>query len=849
MAKPINSLRASLQRNTGLEPYRFSDRCFFSRFLSRSPQSFLLVLFALITFTGRSQTLVKGKIIDAESGEAIPYAQAGVRMTSLYTNADISGNFRLFIPEDYDSITFFSYGYREQTIPIVKDSVFELLITLEPDIIQSEAVVIYKDEPEVRLVKRLLKKKTEYQQEQLDAYEYELYEKIKIGDKDYEKIASRWYVPKPFSFFFENVDTLPEATYLPLFIIENVKNYWYRKKPRTEKEEISGARVSGIENQSLTRIFSDRTLSMYVYDNYLNVFNKNFISPLADNCLSFYQYEIEDTIHTDSLRYIRLSFRPRHKQEMTVTGVLTIIDSLYSVHTMEGRVSDNVNINFIEELSFYQRYELKENKALMKIAERFAIHGSITMPLLGRRNFFGTKELTYKNIILDTLREQAFYSRDDPYEFQTRAFNSDTSGWPDLRHIPLRQNDYNLYRNTDSVKRHPLFKNMLILFTGYKRVGGWQIGPYFNLYSYNPVERGRFQLGLRSTPFWKPNLQITSYLAYGTGDQQLKYQVGTQYFFKKSPRHLVGALVKYDVEQLTWTQNYYRTRETILSTLFKISASNKLIMNNEVRLHYGREWHEGLMQTIQFRRNETRPLRDLQFERLASDNQVVSLSSITSSELALITHWGIGEKYILGDYNRISLGSLYPIFDLILSKSFSDFLGGEYSYYRGILSMRQRLKTGRWGYTRYRLEVGKIWGDAPYPLLELHNGNQTFFYDDLSYNTMNFLEFASDQYASLFITHFFDGYIFNKVPLLRALKLREVVSGRILTGSLRESHQDILLFPANLYSLNAKPYAEAGFGVDNILKVIRIDFLWRLSYLNHPDIDRFKIMGSLHINF
>lgn len=794
-----------------------------------------------------SQTIIKGKILDADSGQPIPYAQAGIRQTPVFTTADQAGNFSLHLPERYDSITFYSFGYREQTLAL-NDSLHEFIVLLESDVIRADAVVIYQDEPEVRLVKRVLKKKPIYRPEQLAAFEYEQYEKIKIGDKDYEKIVEQWYIPKAFDFFFKNSDTLEGTTYLPLFIIENVKKYWYLKKPRREKEETVAARVSGIENPSLTRIFSDRTLSVDIYDNYLNIFNKNFISPLSDNCLSYYHYQIDDTTYSGEKRLIHLSFRPRHKQEMTVTGSMIIIDSLYVVDNICGKISDNVNINFIRGLSFTQQYQLISETALMKTDERFAIHGTITIPLLGQRNFFGTKEVTYRNIICNARQSTEFYSHPDTYDFSRKSDNIDTSYWQQIRHFPLRNNDRNLYHNTDSVKQHPLFKNMLILFTGYKRIRNWQVGPYFNLYAYNPVERHRFRLGLRSTPAWNSSLLITSYMAYGTGDQKFKYQAGAQYFFSKMPRHLVSLLIRYDLQQLTWSQNFYRTQETILSTLFKISASNKLIMNHEVRLQYGKEWKEGLMQTIQFRRNEMQPLRDLRFEKL-TDDHIATVPSVISSELALITHWGIGEKYLAGDYKRLSLGSPLPIFDLILCKGFSGFLGGDYDYYKGLFSIRQRLKTGYLGYTRYRLETGKLWGNVPYPLLELHNGNQTIFYDDLSYNTMNFLEFASDQYASLFVTHFFDGYFFNKIPILRALKWREVVSGRVLAGSLKSSHQDVLLFPENLYRLNNKPYAEAGFGIDNIFKVIRVDFLWRLSYLDHTAIDRFRIMGSLHINF
>ena len=146
-------------------------------------------------------------------------------------------------------------------------------------------------------------------------------------------------------------------------------------------------------------------------------------------------------------------------------------------------------------------------------------------------------------------------------------------------------------------------------------------------------------------------------------------------------------------------------------------------------------------------------------------------------------------------------------------------------------------------------EGGKIWGSLPYPLLELHNGNETYSYDVTAFNLMNFFEFVSDEYASLSWTHHFNGLFLNKIPLMQKLKWREVASVRGVWGRLNSDSPTELDFPTTLFTLNDKPYWEGGVGIENILKVLRVDVLWRGAYLENPDIAKWGIRGMFVFQF
>jgi hypothetical protein len=165
------------------------------------------------------------------------------------------------------------------------------------------------------------------------------------------------------------------------------------------------------------------------------------------------------------------------------------------------------------------------------------------------------------------------------------------------------------------------------------------------------------------------------------------------------------------------------------------------------------------------------------------------------------------------------------------------------------MSVSKRFYASILGYGDITFEAGKIIGKVPYPLLFIHRANQTYSYQKNSFSMMNFLEFVSDQYASVNIEYCFNGFILNKVPLVKKLKLRELVTCKVLYGGLSKIdnpayQNDLFKFPTDInatpltYTLSSQPYVEAGIGVSNILKIFRVDLVKRFTYRNNPYITR-----------
>ncbi len=201
---------------------------------------------------------------------------------------------------------------------------------------------------------------------------------------------------------------------------------------------------------------------------------------------------------------------------------------------------------------------------------------------------------------------------------------------------------------------------------------------------------------------------------------------------------------------------------------------------------------------------------------------------------------------MLGKFERSSLGSIYPALDLDLTFGPKGVFNSEYEYYKIKLQISDKVEINPLGYLRYRLTGGKIFGNLPYPLLELHDGNETYAYDPYAFNMMNYYEFVSDEYLILWAEHHFQGFFFNHIPLLRWLKLREVINGKILIGNLSPANRNVMNFPNGLSPLS-KPYIETGIGIENILNIIRIDAMWRFSYISKDYISDYRRVNNSDI--
>lgn len=401
----------------------------------------------------------------------------------------------------------------------------------------------------------------------------------------------------------------------------------------------------------------------------------------------------------------------------------------------------------------------------------------------------------------------------------------------------------------DTMKTLPQYKTWVdvisLIFEGYYDWKGLDFGPYFNVYSWNPVEGHRFRVGVKTNNAFSKRLELGGYAAYGTKDERFKYGGHVLYYLNKEPRQKVRAEYSKDVEQLGLGPNAFR-EDNILSSFLRRNPATKLTMVEQWKGSFSHEWFRGFSSELIFKDRTMEPLGDL---RRSSSDRVWSngLRSIRTRDLSLYTRFAYDETFVSNDFDRISLGTDYPVLEAQYTLADNRLLPTDFEYQKLEVRVDHGFPVGVLGRLNYQIEGGKVFGKLPYPLLKVHEGNATYFYDKGAYNMMNLFEFISDRYVGVSVSHHLDGFFFNRVPLFRRLKFREVVSFKGVIGDLRSSHKQVMPLLPGMKTLN-KPYMEFAVGIENILKVIRIDGVWRMTR-NDQKSSRFGVRGTFQIDF
>jgi hypothetical protein len=215
-----------------------------------------------------------------------------------------------------------------------------------------------------------------------------------------------------------------------------------------------------------------------------------------------------------------------------------------------------------------------------------------------------------------------------------------------------------------------------------------------------------------------------------------------------------------------------------------------------------------------------------------------------------------GEKFYQTKTFRIPINLDAPVFSVTQTIAPKGFLGNRYMINKTEMSIQKRFWFSAFGYTDVILKAGKVWSRVPYPNLLIPNANLSYTVQPESYSLMNAMEFMNDQYISWDITYWINGALMNRLPLIKYLKLREVVSFRGIYGDLNdknnpEYNNELFRYPTNArcQTMKKEPYMEVGVGLDNILTFLRLDYVWRLTYRENPGIDKSGLRVALHFTF
>jgi hypothetical protein len=811
-------------------------------------------------------TKIMGKVIDIKTQEPIPFVTIAFKGGQIGTSTDFNGEYSIEVKKLGDSLFATCLGYTPSSKKIIKNKFQVINFELAPVSMTMKEVVIKPGvNPAEIILRKIIENKKFNNKEKLDYYEYEVYNKIQFDANNISDKLERMKLLKQFKFIFDYVDTstVNGKAYLPVFISEVLSDYYYRKSPKSSKEIIKAARTSGVTNKSIAQFLGTWYLDINIYDNFINLFDKNFVSPTANFGLGFYKYYLIDSAFIGNQWCYKIMFKPRRKQELTFTGDMWVHDTTFAVRKVNLRIAEDANIDFINDLVCSQDYEFINKQYWMLTKENFTVDANVLQKSKRVIGVYGHKSTTYRNFVFNTPAEDKLYKNPVNNSVNDDAYNKSSEYWESNRHETLDKKEKGIYKMVDSIKNVPIFRTyydiLMTIFTGYYVHNKLEWGPYFETFSFNKIEGDRFQIGARTSNKFSKTIMPEAYVAYGTLDRRFKYEGGILYMLNKNPRRDIGLYYKNDVEQLGQSQ-YAFYENNILASVLRKSPFNKLTMVEQYNGYYEHEWFNGFSNTINFIRRDVTPPLNTQF--IFNNNEhIENYNSIITSEIRLDLRFAYKEKYLMGEFERVYVGNVgthYPVLNIQYALGLKDLwgghynyrklFGGEYNYRKLVFGLEQWFNVRTYGYSRYVLQAGKIWNTLPYPLLNLLPGNETLSFDEYSFNMMNYYEFYTDDWFSFYYTHHFDGYFLNHIPLMRRLKWREVVWAKGIVGRLNNANEQYnsleiqqlrsekLKEPQRIY-LNplTKPYYEVGVAIENIFKIIRIDALWRLSYLNNND--------------
>lgn len=817
----------------------------------------LLILLPLTTFG--QLTKIRGRIIDKTTQLPLPFVNISFKGTALGVISDIDGKYYIETRTPTDSIAFSYMGYMQELRPVKKGQFQEINAELTPTAISLQEVVIKPGKnPALILLDSLNAHRDKNNPNRLEYWEAEVYNKMEFDVSNIDDKFRKNPLFKQFQFIFDYTDTsvISGKTYLPVMISETVSELYYQKNPQKEKEIIKATNISGIKNDQVTQFTGQMYLKVNPYNNFIQLFGKGFVSPIASFGPLYYKYYLVDSAYLNNRWCYQISYLPRRAQEPTFTGDFWIHDTTFAISKINARMATDANLNFIYDLTFNLEYQFIGDSIWFTSVENTFIDFNISDKTYG---LLGNKTTSYKNIVLGQKRDAEFYNPRLTRELiiLDNVNNVNKTEWKQLRHLNLTEKELNIYGMVDSIKQIPVFQTWVdvvkTVVNGHFSGKYFEIGPFYKFYSFNAIEGNRFRFGGRTSKLFSKKLLLNGHIAFGEKDQKIKFAHSGIYSFQQSPYIAFGWNIAHDIEQLGISQNAF-TQDNILSSFLRRTYNKKLTMVDEAKIFFTYEWFQGLSNTITINTRQIWSTEYVPFI-ITHNNTTETLKKLNSTEIKLNTRYAYNETYLFGRRRRVRIGARWPILNIDFSMGLKNILGSRYQYYVVHASVQHDLIVNPIGRLKYIIDGGMYFGNTPYPLLQLHQGNETYAYDNYAFNMMNYYEFVSDRYFSVFAEHHFDGLFFNRIPLFRKLKWREVVSAKGLIGSISKKNIDQMQFPEGLRGLTV-PYGEASVGVENILKMFRIDAMWRLSYLSKPpqsmhmpDIPKFGIRVNLRFEF
>lgn len=851
-------------------------------------KSFLLFLLLGCCISVSAQN-IQGVVTDSLTNEPIPYLSVFYEGKGVGSITDNDGNYKVETRKGWNKLTFSAVGYVTKVVNIIPGVTKNLNVRMRPDDIMLDEVVVKpkrekysrKNNPAVELMKKVIAHKKNNKLSENDYYQYNKYQKItmSLNDVTPEMLEKGMYKKMPF--LKDQIELCEETNkfILPISVDETASQKIYRKHPKSEKTIIKGMSSTGVNElfatgDMLSTVLKDVFTDVNIYDNDIRLLQYPFISPISSSdAISFYKFYIMDTTFVDKDKCFHLTFVPNNSQDFGFTGHLYVLaDSSYTVKKCTMNLPKKSGVNFVDNMDIIQEFEqLPNGEWVLKTDDMI-----VEMTLMKIMQGFQIRRTTrYSDYAFDELPQQLFKRKGAEIK-EADAMMRGNDFWNQYRPVPLTQTESSMDMLVKRLEQMPGFKYVIFVLkafienfveTGTKEhPSKVDIGPVNTMISNNYIDGLRLRMSAQTTANLNPHLFFKGYYAYGFKDHRSKYMGEVEYSFNKKeylprefPKNSITFSYQYDV--MSPTDKFLKTDKDNVFVSFKTSTVDQMSYVRNIALKYENETQFGLKTTVEVKHSTDEPTGGLAY--ITNDDQKTLVPEIQTMEASLAFRYAPGETFVNTKQRRIPVSFDAPVFTLSHTAGFKGVLGGEYNYNLTEIGLYKRFWFSSWGKIDMFVKGGAQWNKVPFPLLIMPAANLSYILQRETFNLINNMEFLNDRYASLDVSWDLNGKIFNRIPLLKKLKWREAIGFKMLYGHLTDKNNpmkhpgdsELFLFPTRdgrptSFVMDPKtPYMECSVGIHNIFKILHIDYVRRLNYLDHPDANKWGVRFMVMMTF
>lgn len=867
-----------------------------------------LLLLLVFSFVIKVDAQVTGVVIDSRTRQPLDFVNVFYEGKHVGVMTDEDGNFVLKEDSTWNELTVSSMGYITQKVKLINGKKQDIKIRLVPEPRKLDGVTITakrqrysrKNNPAVELMQKVIERKKQVDLRQKEYFSYTKYEKMTFSLNEFTERVLEEGEFKKFAFLKDHVERCPETgkLILPLTVDENISDIFYRRDPKTEKTLVKGERNEGVSEivntgEILTTTLKDVFTDVDIYENECRLLQYPFKSPIANSAIGFYRYYIQDTLFIKNDKVIDVGFLPNNQQDFGFSGHLYIMaDSSYQVRRVELNIPKRSDVNFVENMIISQDYEE------LPTGERVAVNNDMLVELklaswLNKLQVQRT--IRHTNYSFEPISDKVFKRIKGTVSKEPDAQMQDEAFWNEYRKVELTQSESKM---SSFIDKFTHVKGMKYIIFGFKALvenfvetgdslhpNYVDIGPVNTVISSNHYDKLRFRASALTNANLSPHFFASGYVAYGTqtrnwyGKMQLTYSFNKKaYLPREFPQNNLTFTYLNDI--VSPFDKFIPTDKDNMFTAIKASNVDQYNHTSEFKIDYVREWETGFKIMGAFTHTHNRPVDALFYQRLGTgvldtntgmyipvNDPSMWVKSATTAEFKVGISFEPGATYINTKQRRIKLNKDAPV--VTISHTFGmNAFGGQWNYNVTEAGIYKRFWIpGSWGKMDTDIKAGIQWNTVPFPLLIHPAANQSYILEDYTFSLISNLEFLNDRYATMMWEWDLNGKIFNRIPLLKKLKWRELIGVNMLWGSLTDKNNpaftdnpNLFYFPGHFkadgsYENNTQvmdsktPYIELRLGIHNIFKLIHLEYVRRLTYLHNPNTNTWGIRGMVRMKF